>query len=324
MQVNSLEPVLFLQRMGFCRGFGENRLQKLATHMTKRSIAFNTALIKDTDAADNIFLVKSGELKIQEVLRATVTSESRASHMKITRTPIAIVGEGDALDEEVFCAELGIQVYGIDAIANTDNTVVYELPRAAIEKVSDGLSSWAKHVQEKAITRTRLQHRNQCVDNIGKMRQQQCNLAQAQLQRQMMERQGDDSLGGWSADYRIDPRNVNIVNDFRPKVKNVPDSCELITKGVDHSHSANGREHQKERSYSIDVFRKNRKTLRITELHKQSVKKLTCELVGLTENPTTRSRSALSSLHPNPNEQSALSSLHPNPNEQVSAVVAAP
>ena len=65
----------------------------------------------------------------------------------------------------MFYPELDGNVYGIDAVANTDNTDVYELPRAAIEKVTDGLSSWAKNIQEKTITKT--QHRHKFVGNVN-------------------------------------------------------------------------------------------------------------------------------------------------------------
>lgn len=41
---------------------------------------------------------------------------------------------GDALDESVL-DKSGVHVYGIDAVASMDNTVVYQIPRAALEKV---------------------------------------------------------------------------------------------------------------------------------------------------------------------------------------------
>ena len=311
LQVHSLEPVQFLQSMGFGQGFGENRLHRLATYMSERAIPFNSTLLKDTDSADNVYLVKSGQLKIQEVIRDVEESmvQGVASTVKITRTPIALVGQGDALDECVFYPELDGNVYGIDAVANTDNTVVYELPRAAIEKVTDGLSSWAKNIQEKTITKTRTQHRHKFVGNIGKVRKEAGDTEKLRKERKKLMEGGGNSLGNsWSSDYRIDPRNTNVVNDFKEQQQlNIPDSpadSDLV-KDLDHSLSANGREYQRERTHSIKIFRQNRKLRRLEFNQTKEVARLSCQLVGLTDNPTPRSRSALQSLH-----HSAAAALH--------------
>lgn len=109
-----------------------------------------------------------------------------------------MIGSGDAISdpEEV---SPGVFVYGIDAIATTDDVVIYALPRVELNKLRG-----SKHamVHSMALHRARAQHRNSHIKGMPRAQAQMRELM-ASPTNELDDDTGDEDLGWDSTCSRL-------------------------------------------------------------------------------------------------------------------------
>merc|ERR1719460_1225056 len=114
--------------------------------MVQRSVHYHQEIVNVGDPATKIFLIKQGEveislrvdadgnpLNVSSVVRDQEEGNERRNR-KGRSQAIALIGAGDAISDAVEVSP-GVLVSSQDAMATSDDVVIYELPRTALDKL---------------------------------------------------------------------------------------------------------------------------------------------------------------------------------------------
>lgn len=202
MGAHAMEPVRFLRSMQMFSEVDNNKLQRLAVYMTQIPCSYRQVVARAGQPATNVYLVRSGQLSVQihideqgeplplrkiikghkepsntqqqqhqqqqqggegeggEMAEEDDGSEEKGGKRRRTMKEVALIGIHDAFDEGV---AVGMEsFYPADLVANTEDVVLYELPKKNLEKVMGADFK----VHPKAVIRDRREQRSEYVGNV--------------------------------------------------------------------------------------------------------------------------------------------------------------
>lgn len=140
LMARSAEPMRFLKTLPyFSDELRDDQLLTVAESMTIRSLAMNSHLVRRGEKADQVFLVKAGQLKI--LLQAGTKHGDNPDtvyhvHDRKDTYDAAIVGAGDAI-EEAEPGPDGQMVYGADIVATSSGVVLYSVPVGVFQRFAN-------------------------------------------------------------------------------------------------------------------------------------------------------------------------------------------
>lgn len=157
LMARSAEPMRFIKTLPyFSDSLKDAQLLQVAEHMTLRSLAMNSYLLRRGQPATSVYLVKAGQLKIllqagSDPARDTGNESGNSTYLVRGRHDVfdaAIIGAGDVV-EELETAPDGTSTYSADIVAASSGVVVYALPVAVFHK----FASWREVSKHRSALR---------------------------------------------------------------------------------------------------------------------------------------------------------------------------
>lgn len=145
---HAMEAVKALNDLPHFRQLPTALLQEVASDMTLRRVPYRGFVAKEAAPAKHLFLIKSGQVKTEKLEYLEQLPEAK---LEIGESPkmippherrkprkrhreMMVLGPGNSFEERNPSQD-GIGVYPCSLVANSENVVVWELPRSSLERL---------------------------------------------------------------------------------------------------------------------------------------------------------------------------------------------